>query len=66
MRDADLTYADFARASIEGCDLRGSTVFRSNFHQTAERDAQFPDRAAALGTQPALAQAQAWRAGGRA
>jgi len=58
---ANLTYADFSEADLRGADLSGATMFRANLHRIQDEDALIPNRRVALGTDPELAAAQAWK-----
>jgi uncharacterized protein YjbI with pentapeptide repeats len=57
---ANLTYADFSNADVSGSDFLRATLTRARFHRTKEERAIFGSRAAALGNDELLAEAEAW------
>ena len=58
---ADLTYADFSGARMLSADFSHATLFRTKFHRVEEHGAVFSSRAAALGDDPELLEAEQWQ-----
>jgi uncharacterized protein YjbI with pentapeptide repeats len=59
--NADLTYADFSHANLTAADLTGATLFRAKLHAILDVRAIIPGRAAALGEDLELAEAENWQ-----
>jgi uncharacterized protein YjbI with pentapeptide repeats len=57
---AELTYADFTHADLTKADLVRAKLFRAVLHRVRDEGALFTDRAAALGDDPDLAEAEDW------
>ena len=59
---AELTYADFSHADLTEADLSSAKLFRAVLHRALEEKAVFSNRAAALGDDADLAEAEDWPA----
>ena len=64
---ADLTYADFSHADVSSADFSGATLFRAQLHRIKDKGTVWTSKAAALGDNEELAEAEQWqeRVGGR-